>query len=79
MQCGVWCVAEPLPLCVPCCRFNPPGLSPPFCVEYYTGWLTHWGEPMANTSTALVRAWTGKGGREGLQNCVGAGCDLLWV
>jgi hypothetical protein len=35
-------------------RFNPPGKSPPFCVEYYTGWLTHWGEVMTNTSTDLV-------------------------
>jgi beta-galactosidase len=31
--------------------FNPPGMSPPMCSEFYTGWLTHWGEVMANTST----------------------------
>ncbi len=30
--------------------FNPPGMSPPMCSEFYTGWLTHWGEVMANTS-----------------------------
>mmetsp|Transcript_13310 Transcript_13310/g.40276 ORF Transcript_13310/g.40276 Transcript_13310/m.40276 type:complete len:730 (-) Transcript_13310:513-2702(-) len=30
---------------------NPSGKSPPFNSEYYTGWLTHWGEPMANTSS----------------------------
>ncbi|PSC67692.1 Beta-galactosidase 17 [Micractinium conductrix] len=36
---------------------NAPGKSPPFCSEFYSGWLTHWGEPMANTSTdALLRA-----------------------
>jgi hypothetical protein len=35
-------------------RFNPPGQSPYFCSEYYTGWLTHWGETMANTSAAAV-------------------------
>ncbi|CAL8467305.1 g6842 [Coccomyxa elongata] len=29
---------------------NPPGKSPPMCSEFYTGWLTRWGEPMANTS-----------------------------
>ncbi|KAK9790354.1 hypothetical protein WJX73_002613 [Symbiochloris irregularis] len=29
---------------------NASGKSPPFCSEFYTGWLTHWGEPMANTS-----------------------------
>jgi len=40
--------------------FNPPGLSPPMCTEYYTGWLTHWGETMANTSSADVATWLGK-------------------
>lgn len=34
--------------------FNEPGKSPALCSEYYTGWLTHWGEPMANTSTAKM-------------------------
>ena len=24
------------------------------CSEFYTGWLTHWGEQMANTSTAAI-------------------------
>ena len=38
-------------------EFNPPGLSPPMCTEYYTGWLTHWGEQMANTSTSEVATW----------------------
>ena len=34
--------------------FNPPGMSPNMCSEFYTGWLTHWGEAMANTSAAGV-------------------------
>ncbi|EIE22122.1 hypothetical protein COCSUDRAFT_1093, partial [Coccomyxa subellipsoidea C-169] len=29
---------------------NAPGKSPPMCSEFYTGWLTRWGEKMANTS-----------------------------
>ena len=28
--------------------------------EYYTGWLTHWGESMANTSSAEVAQWLDK-------------------
>jgi beta-galactosidase len=32
--------------------FNAPGMSPFFCSECYTGWLTHWGEGGANTSTS---------------------------
>jgi len=32
-------------------QFNPPGLSPPFISEFYTGWLTHWSENSANTSS----------------------------
>ncbi len=32
--------------------FNPKGKSPNICTEFYTGWLTHWGEGMANTSSA---------------------------
>jgi hypothetical protein len=35
-------------------KFNPPGKSPNMCSEYYTGWLTHWGETMANTSSMNV-------------------------
>jgi len=35
---------------------NPPGGSPPFCSELYTGWITHWGEGMANTSAAELAA-----------------------
>ena len=32
-------------------QFNPEGLCPCMDSEYYMGWLTHWGETMANTST----------------------------
>ncbi|KDD75891.1 glycosyl hydrolase [Helicosporidium sp. ATCC 50920] len=32
-------------------EYNPRHRSPPMCTEFYTGWLTHWGESMANTST----------------------------
>ena len=32
--------------------FNPPGQSPFMCSECYTGWLTHWGEGGANTSSS---------------------------
>jgi len=35
-------------------ELNPPGKSPPMNSEFYTGWLSHWGEPMANTSSALL-------------------------
>ena len=34
--------------------FNPPMKSPPFCAEYYPGWLTHWGEAMALTDSATI-------------------------
>lgn len=32
-------------------QFNPPGMRAHTNSEYYTGWLTHWGESMANTSS----------------------------
>lgn len=32
--------------------FNAPGQSPFMCSECYTGWLTHWGESGANTSSS---------------------------
>jgi beta-galactosidase len=41
-------------------EFNPAGMSPPMCTEFYTGWLTHWGESMANTSSAEVATWLDK-------------------
>ncbi|KAJ8755751.1 hypothetical protein K2173_024295 [Erythroxylum novogranatense] len=30
-------------------KFNAPGKSPPLSAEFYTGWLTHWGEKIAET------------------------------
>lgn len=30
-------------------RFNPPGMSPLLSAEFYTGWLSHWGERLAQT------------------------------
>ncbi|KAM3747339.1 hypothetical protein ACB098_05G027500 [Castanea mollissima] len=30
-------------------EFNAPGKSPPLSAEFYTGWLTHWGEKIAET------------------------------
>ncbi|KAG7589931.1 Glycoside hydrolase 35 catalytic domain [Arabidopsis suecica] len=30
-------------------KFNAPGRSPPLSSEFYTGWLTHWGEKIAKT------------------------------
>eukprot|EP00049_Salpingoeca_infusionum_P027795 m.34366 g.34366 ORF g.34366 m.34366 type:complete len:777 (-) comp9761_c0_seq2:315-2645(-) len=33
-------------------QMNGDGLSPNMCSEFYSGWLTHWGEQMANTSSA---------------------------
>ncbi|XP_010262091.1 PREDICTED: beta-galactosidase 17 [Nelumbo nucifera] len=30
-------------------EFNAPGRSPPLSSEFYTGWLTHWGEKLAET------------------------------
>lgn len=37
-------------------KFNPSGGSPFLCAELYPGWLTHWGEPAANISSAKVVA-----------------------
>lgn len=41
-------------------KFNPPGGSPFMCAELYPGWLTHWGEQMANTSSASAANLLGK-------------------
>ncbi|KAI3885825.1 hypothetical protein MKW92_039514 [Papaver armeniacum] len=35
-------------------EFNEPGKSPPICTEFYTGWLTHWGEKLAATNAQFV-------------------------
>ena len=34
--------------------FNPPNMSPFMCTEFYTGWLTHWGENYSATATEDV-------------------------
>ena len=38
-------------------QLNAPGLSPCMDSEFYTGWLTHWGENQANTSSAPIVKW----------------------
>ncbi|MQM00502.1 hypothetical protein Taro_033237 [Colocasia esculenta] len=35
-------------------KFNAPGKSPPLSAEFYTGWLTHWGEKNAETSAEFT-------------------------
>lgn len=35
-------------------EFNAPGKSPPLSAEFYTGWLTHWGEDIANTDATFT-------------------------
>ncbi|KAK1290458.1 Beta-galactosidase 17 [Acorus calamus] len=37
-------------------KYNPPGKSPPLSAEFYTGWLTHWGERIAETSARSTAA-----------------------
>ncbi|XP_076881844.1 beta-galactosidase 17-like [Bidens hawaiensis] len=46
--------------------FNAPGKSPPLSAEFYTGWLTHWGENIAktdatSTASALENILSGNG------------------
>ncbi|XP_006654711.1 beta-galactosidase 8 isoform X2 [Oryza brachyantha] len=33
-------------------KYNLPGKSAPLCSEFYTGWLTHWGESIATTDAS---------------------------
>eukprot|EP01060_Flectonema_neradi_P041056 TRINITY_DN958_c0_g2_i1.p1 TRINITY_DN958_c0_g2~~TRINITY_DN958_c0_g2_i1.p1 ORF type:complete len:648 (+),score=138.50 TRINITY_DN958_c0_g2_i1:48-1946(+) len=42
------------PSCKAQATMNPAGKNPCMDTEYYTGWLTHWGEHMANTSSKNV-------------------------
>ncbi|KAK8970639.1 Beta-galactosidase 17 [Platanthera guangdongensis] len=35
-------------------RYNAPGKSPPLSSEFYTGWLTHWGEANAKTNATYT-------------------------
>ncbi|KMT04895.1 hypothetical protein BVRB_7g170620 [Beta vulgaris subsp. vulgaris] len=37
-------------------KFNAPGKSPPLSSEFYTGWLTHWGEKIAKTDADFTAA-----------------------
>ncbi|XP_021716454.1 beta-galactosidase 17-like isoform X1 [Chenopodium quinoa] len=37
-------------------EFNAPGKSPPLSSEFYTGWLTHWGEKLAKTDADFTAA-----------------------
>ncbi|KAF8393544.1 hypothetical protein HHK36_021788 [Tetracentron sinense] len=37
-------------------EFNAPGRSPPLSAEFYTGWLTHWGEKIAATDADFTAA-----------------------
>ncbi|KAG2728794.1 hypothetical protein I3760_01G220900 [Carya illinoinensis] len=37
-------------------EFNAPGKSPPLSAEFYTGWLTHWGEKLAETDAKFTAA-----------------------
>jgi beta-galactosidase len=39
--------------------FNPPGFSPAFVSEWYTGWLTHYGEGMARTDVGVMERGLG--------------------
>ncbi|KAG8362986.1 hypothetical protein BUALT_BualtUnG0016800 [Buddleja alternifolia] len=41
-------------------EFNEQGKSPPICTEFYTGWLTHWGEKIASTGAAFTAAYLEK-------------------
>ncbi|XP_016169851.1 beta-galactosidase 17 [Arachis ipaensis] len=37
-------------------KYNAPGKSPPLSAEFYTGWLTHWGEKIAKTDADFTAA-----------------------
>ncbi|XWS12074.1 hypothetical protein CRYUN_Cryun37aG0059200 [Craigia yunnanensis] len=37
-------------------EFNSPGKSPPLSSEFYTGWLTHWGEKIERTDADFTAA-----------------------
>ncbi|XP_020581189.1 beta-galactosidase 8 [Phalaenopsis equestris] len=41
-------------------KYNAPGKSPPLSAEFYTGWLTHWGEPNAKTNASYTAAYLEK-------------------
>lgn len=41
-------------------EFNAPGKSPPLSTEFYTGWLTHWGETIASTDADFTAMYLEK-------------------
>ncbi|KAL0415095.1 UNVERIFIED_CONTAM: Beta-galactosidase 17 [Sesamum latifolium] len=41
-------------------EFNAPGKSPPLSAEFYTGWLTHWGEKIASTDATFTATYLEK-------------------
>ncbi|KAA8541682.1 hypothetical protein F0562_022834 [Nyssa sinensis] len=45
---------EPWPIFKLQKEFNAPGKSPPLSAEFYTGWLTHWGEDIAKTDAEFT-------------------------
>ncbi|PSR96167.1 Beta-galactosidase [Actinidia chinensis var. chinensis] len=47
---------EPWPIFKLQKEFNAPGKSPPLSAEFYTGWLTHWGENIAKTDAHFTAA-----------------------
>ncbi|KAK7854829.1 beta-galactosidase 17 [Quercus suber] len=47
---------EPWPIFQLQKKFNAPGKSPPLSAEFYTGWLTHWGEKLAATDADFTAA-----------------------
>ncbi|KAM7480561.1 hypothetical protein LguiA_028774 [Lonicera macranthoides] len=47
---------EPWPIFELQKEFNAPGRSPPLSAEFYTGWLTHWGEDNAKTDADFTAA-----------------------
>ncbi|XP_044478764.1 beta-galactosidase 17-like isoform X1 [Mangifera indica] len=51
---------EPWPIFKLQKEFNAPGKSPPLSSEFYTGWLTHWGEKMAVTSADSTASYLDK-------------------
>ncbi|KAK3220499.1 hypothetical protein Dsin_014469 [Dipteronia sinensis] len=51
---------EPWPIFKLQKEFNAPGKSPPICSEFYTGWLTHWGEKIAKTDADLTATFLRK-------------------
>ncbi|XP_057771590.1 beta-galactosidase 17 [Salvia miltiorrhiza] len=52
--------ADPWPIFKLQKEFNAPGRSPPISTEFYTGWLTHWGETIASTDAVFTATYLEK-------------------